>query len=228
MKHQSICEILNKSVRSNIKYIVLRQSNIVKLFVIKLVWICYRWPCKWWFEILSSYQMFCQESRNVIPSCVNIRLQARLMPTELTPISMNRQQTIGSIKKLRFYKTFWYWYKWTKREQTFPTTKFLVVIWWRFWNKFWESSKQGVSLESLLQLTWDHNPSKSSLSINLWICVIMGFKKLYYRTWHSRWIRGPGEGPMSWAMSSKDQRKRRSWSWEPKYMAFGIIRFVFW
>ena len=31
-------------------------------------------------------------------------------------------------KKLRFYKTFWYWYKWTKREQTFPTTKFLVVI----------------------------------------------------------------------------------------------------
>ena len=128
----------------------------------------------------------------------------------------------------KVYKTFWYWYKWTKREQIFPTTKFLVVIWWRFWNKFWESSKQGVSLESLLQLTWDHNPSKSSLSINLWICVIMSFKKSYYRTWHSRWIRGPGEGPMSWAMSSKDQRKRRSWSWEPKYMAFGIIRFVFW
>ena len=104
------------------------------------------------------------------------------------------------------------------------------ILWFfgGFENRLWESSNQGVSLESLLQLTWDHNPSKSSLSINLWICVIMSFKKLYYRTWHSRWIRGPGEGPMSWAMSSKDQRKRRSWSWEPKYMAFGIIRFVFW
>ena len=165
--------------------------------------------------------MFCQESRNVIRSCVNIRLQARLMPTELTPISMNRQTK-------RFTKPFDTDTNGPKENKYSRLPNSWLWFGGGFENRLWESSNQGVSLESLLQLTWDHNPSKSSLSINLWICVIMSFKKSYYRTWHSRWIRGPGEGPMSWAMSSKDQRKRRSWSWEPKYMAFGIIRFVFW
>ena len=126
-------------------------------------------------------------------------------------------------KKLRFYKTFWYWYKWTKREQTFPTTKFLVVILKTSFEK--AQSKESAWKAYCSSLGTTIRPSLVCRSIFefVWLWVSKN-----YRTWHSRWIRGPGEGPMSWAMSSKDQRKRRSWSWEPKYMAFGIIRFVFW